>query len=51
MQLSPEQQKRMDAARRQQEEAMKNMTPEQRKQLEEMMKSMKSQGGAPPKAD
>ena len=42
MQLSPEQQKRMD-------EAMKNLTPEQRKQMEEMMKGR--QGGAAPKSN
>ena len=49
MQLSPEQQKRIDGARRQREEAMKKMTPEQRRQMEEMMKS--GQGGAAPKGD
>ncbi len=41
MQLSPEQQKQMDAARSQ-------MTPEQRKRMEEMMKG---QGGAAPRGD
>jgi Spy/CpxP family protein refolding chaperone len=45
MQLSPEQQKKMDASRKQQEEALKNLTPEQRKQIEEMMK--KQGAGAP----
>lgn len=49
MQLSPEQQKKMDAARRQQEEALKNLPPEQRKQIEEMMKAR--QGGAAPKSN
>jgi Spy/CpxP family protein refolding chaperone len=46
MQLSPERQKQVDAARRQQKEALKNMTPEQRKQVEEMMKAGQT-GGAP----
>jgi len=45
--LSPEQQKKMDRAMKEQQqqmqEAMKKMTPEQRKQMEELMKSM--QGG------
>jgi Spy/CpxP family protein refolding chaperone len=49
VQLSPEQQKNVDAARRQQEEALKKMTPEQRKRIEEMMKS--SQGSTPPRND
>ena len=48
-QLSPEQKKRMDGARKQQEEAMKNMTPEQRKQFEEMMKKMKGATGENPR--
>lgn len=50
MRVSPEQQKKMDAAMKQQQqqmqEAMKKMTPEQRKQMEELMKSM---GGNPGK--
>lgn len=42
MQLSPEMQKRMDAAAKQRQERMKKMSPEQRKQLEELMRSMKN---------
>lgn len=49
IQLSPEQQKQLDAARRQQEEALKKMTPEQRKRYEEMMKP--GPGGGVPKND
>jgi uncharacterized protein DUF4412 len=40
MQLSPEQQKQMDEAKKRMDEALSKMTPEQRKQYEEMMKSM-----------
>jgi hypothetical protein len=40
MQLSPEQQKKMDDAMKARDEALSKMTPEQRKQYEEMMKSM-----------
>ncbi len=42
MEFSPEMQKKMDAAAKQREERMKKMSPEQRKQLEELMKSMKN---------
>ncbi len=42
MEFSPEMQKRMDAASKQRQERMKKMSPEQRKQLEELMKSMKN---------
>jgi len=48
MKLSPEQQKKMDAAMKQQQqmqEAMKKMTPEQRKQMEELLKSMGGNAG------
>jgi hypothetical protein len=38
MVLSPEQAQRMSEARKRMEEKMKNMTPEQRQQIEEMMK-------------
>jgi Spy/CpxP family protein refolding chaperone len=46
-QLSPEQQQSLDAARRQQEEALKKMTPEQRRCYEEMMKSIQGAGADP----
>jgi hypothetical protein len=36
--LSPEQEKALADARAQMDEAMKNMSPEERKQVEEMMK-------------
>jgi hypothetical protein len=42
--VSPEMQQKMEEAMRQREEAMKNLPPEQRKQLEELMKG----GGAAP---
>ncbi len=44
MAQSPEQAKQMEEARKRMEDAMKSMTPEQRKALEEMMK-----GSPPPK--
>jgi Spy/CpxP family protein refolding chaperone len=43
MQLSPEQQKKMDEAMKARDEALSKMTPEQRQQYEEMMKAMGSQ--------
>jgi hypothetical protein len=45
MQLSPEQEKQMEQARQQMQEAMKKMTPEQRQKMEEMMKAMGGKGG------
>jgi len=43
---TPEQAKQMEDAQKQLQKAMENMTPEQRKMIEEMMKK---QGAAPPK--
>ena len=40
MQLSPEHQRQMDDAAQRRDEALKNLPPEQRKRVEEMMKSM-----------
>jgi hypothetical protein len=40
MQLTPEQQQKMEKAQQQMQDAMKNMTPEQRTQMEQMMKGM-----------
>lgn len=42
MELSPEQQKKMDEAMKRQREQMKKMSPEERKRLEETMKSMQN---------
>jgi hypothetical protein len=44
MQLSPEQQKKMSEAMKQQREAMKKMSPEQRQQMEEVMRSLQGDG-------